>query len=113
MPKRFKDPATYTYVKAHQDLMARLQREATLIGETRDKQMQLYAAAWCRLHSIRPRAPTSPAEALVFHLSHNGAHWRENFDKFSLIERYPIEMEEWNQMLCDMVFVPGDIPRFR
>ena len=77
MPRRFKDPATYTYVKAHQELVARLVREAGLVGETRDGQMRLYAerlrpqagAAWCKLHAIRAKPPTSSEEAAVFHLS--------------------------------------------
>ena len=121
MPRRFKAPPTYTYVKVHQDLMARLEREAALIGETRDGQMRLYAerlrpqagASWCRLQAIRPRPPKSSGEASVFRLSHNGKQWRDNFDMFSMIERYPVEMAEWNRMLCHMVFAPGEILRFR
>ena len=80
----------YTYVKAHQDLMARLEREGSLIGETHDGQMRLYAerlrpqasAAWCRLHAIPAKLPTNSGEASVFHLSHNGKRWRENSTSF-------------------------------
>ena len=121
MPRRFKDPATYTYVRAHQDLVTRLVREAVLIGETHDGQMRLYAerlrpeagATWCKLHAIPAKPPTNSGEASVFHLSHNGKRWRQNFDKFSMTEHYPVEMQEWDQKLCAMVFTPGEIPRPR
>ena len=121
MPGRFKASGTYTYVNVHQDLMARLERAAGLIGETCDGQMRLYAerlrpeagAVWCRLQAIRPRPPTTSAEATVFHLSHNGKQWRDNFDMFSMTEHYPADMAEWGRMLCSMVFAPGEIPRHR
>ena len=121
MPRKFKDPAAYTYVRAHRDLVARLVRDAVVIGETRDGERRVYAerlrrergAAWCQLIVIRPEPPTNSGEAAVFRLSHNGQRWRDSFNLFSMTERYPVEVAEWDRLLCGMIFEPGEFPRHR